>query len=223
MSERLQAVGRLLRRRTGLFVLGVVALLVLGGVAGAAIPDSDDGEIHACFQKNQGQLRVIDAEEGAACRPSELPLVWSQEGPQGEPGPQGDTGPRGPSDAFSRWHDPEAAVTQITLAGTLLELDVPEGNFAVTTTLIARNAGAGPAGVTCRTLLPSGDFDLARATLTPSGQGGDTQTLAMNPVGFSDDGPGTIRLACDDAGGDVQASWMKITATQVENLTNTPG
>ncbi len=199
--------------RTRLFVLGVVALLVLGGVAGAAIPDSDDDEIHACFQKNQGQLRVIDAEEGAACRPSELPLVWNQEGPQG---------PRGPSDAFSRWHDPEAAVTQITLAGTLLELSVPDGNFAVTTTLIARNAGAGPAGVTCRTLLPSGDFDLARGTLTPSGQGGDTQTLAMNPVGFSD-GPGTIRLACDDAGGDVQASWMKITATQVENLTNTPG
>jgi hypothetical protein len=27
----------------------------------------------------------------------------------------------------------------------------------------------------------------------------------------------------DDAGGDVLASWMKITATQVENLTNTPG
>jgi hypothetical protein len=172
MRDRLQTVGRVLRLRSGLFALGLAALLVLGGVAGAAIPDSDAGEIHACFQKNQGHLRVIDAEEGAACRPSEEPLVWNQEGPQGEPGPQGDVGPRGPSDAFSRWHDPEAAVTQITLAGSLLELDVPDGNFAVTTTLIVRNAGAGQASVTCRTLLPSGDFDLARATLTPSGQGG---------------------------------------------------
>jgi len=30
----------------------------------------------------------------------------------------------------------------------------------------------------------------------------------------------TIR---DDAGGDVLVSWMKITSTQVESLTNTPG
>jgi hypothetical protein len=44
----------------------------------------------------------------------------------------------------------------------------------------------------------------------------------MNPAGFSN-GPGTIRLACDDAGGDVGASWLTIMATQVENLTNTPG
>jgi hypothetical protein len=40
----------------------------------------------------------------------------------------------------------------------------------------------------------------------------------MNPVGFSN-GPGTIRRRR----GDVRASWMTITATQVENLTNTPG
>ena len=215
MNERHHSVGGVLRRFAGPLVLGAAALLAVAAVAGAAIPDSDDGEIHGCFQKNQGQLRVIDAEAGQACRPSEESLVWNQEGVQGE------TGPRGPSDAFSRWHDPELAATTLA-APRLLELAVPDGNFATTATAIVRNAGAAPAGITCQTMHPSGDFDLARATLAPAGQPGDTQTLAMNPVGFST-GPGTVWLDCDDGGGDVMVSWMKITSTQVENLTNTPG
>ena len=215
MNERHRAAGALLRRVTGPLVLGAAALLAVAAVAGAAIPDSDDGEIHACYQKNQGQLRVIDAEEGGACRPSEESLVWNQQGVQGE------TGPRGPSDAFSRWHDTEEAATTLA-APRLLELPVPDGSFATTATAIVRNAGAGPAGITCQTMHPSGDFDLARATLAPAGQPGDTQTLAMNPVGSST-GPGLVWLDCDDAGGDVMVSWMKITSIQVENLTNTPG
>jgi hypothetical protein len=158
---------------------------------------------------------VIDAENGQACRPSEVSVVWNQKGVQGA------TGPRGPSDAFSRWHDPEVPATTLA-APRLLELNVPNGNFATTATAIVRNAGAVPAGITCQTMHPSGDFDLARATLAPAGQPGDTQTLAMNPVGFSN-GPGTVWLDCDDAGGAVMVSWMKITSTQVEHLTNTPG
>jgi hypothetical protein len=215
MNERHHSAGRLLRRFGGPLVLGAAALLAVAAVAGAAIPDSDDGEIHGCYQKNQGQLRVIDAQGGQACRPSEESLVWNQEGVQGA------TGPRGPSDAFSRWHDPELAATDLG-APRLLELNVPDGNFATTATAIVRNAAAAPALITCQTMHPSGDFDLARATLAPTGQPGDTQTLAMNPVGFSD-GPGIVWLDCDDAGANVMVSWMKITSTQVENLTNTPG
>jgi hypothetical protein len=212
MNVRKQAGGSLLRRVAGPIVLVAAALLAVAAVAGAAIPDSDDSEIHGCYQKNQGQLRVIDAQAGQACRASEEPLVWNQ---QGEPGP------RGPSDAFSRWHDPELAATDLA-APRLLELAVPDGNFATTATAIVRNAGAAAAIVTCQTMHPSGDFDLAQATLAPAGQAGDRQTLAMNPVGFSD-GPGTVWLDCVDGGASVLVSWMKITSIQVENLTNTPG
>lgn len=212
MKQRLQTAGGALRRRSALLALGVAGIFVVGGVAGAAIPDSDDDEIHACYQKNQGQLRVIDAEGGAECRASEESLVWNQTGPQGE------TGPRGPSDAFSRFHDAEEPMEGLD---TMLELPVPDGNFAVTGTIITRNAGGASAVVSCQTILPSGDFDIARARLGPPG-GADIQTLSMNPVGFSD-GPGTIRLRCSDGGADVVGSWMKITAIQVENLTNTPG
>jgi hypothetical protein len=196
-------------------VIVAVLLVLAAGIAGAAIPDSDDGEIHGCFQKNQGQLRVIDAEGGATCRPSEESLTWNQQGVQGP------SGPRGPSDGLSRWHDGELAATDLA-APRLLELPVPAGRFVTTATAIVRNAGGTAAGITCQTMHPSGDFDLARATLAPTGQAGDTQTLAMNPVGFAN-APGMIWLDCSDAGADVTVSWMKISSVQVETLTNTPG
>ena len=92
-----------------------------------------------------------------------------------------------------------------------------------TGTAIVRNTGAGIATITCATLHPSGDFDLATARLAPAGSAGDIETLAMNPVGAAPAGGGTIWLDCDDGGGDVQVSWMKISTVQVAALTNTPG
>ena len=70
--------------------------------------------------------------------------------------------------AFSRWHDPEVAATTLA-APRLLELSVPDGNFATTATAIVRNAGAGAAFITCQTMHPSGDFDLARRPLGTRG------------------------------------------------------
>jgi hypothetical protein len=213
-----RARGRLRRPRT-LIVLGAAALLALAvGIAGAAIPDSNDGEIHACFKKNQGQLRVIDAEAGTTCGPAEEELVWSKTGPTGATGP---TGPRGPANGYSRWHDPEAVVTNLA-PPRLLELPVPIGRFVTTATAIVRNNGPSVALVTCQTMHPSGDFDLAQAKLAPAGSAGDTETLAMNPVGFAT-APGIIWLDCDSGGGDIRISWMKISTVQVETLTNTPG
>ena len=64
-----------------------------GGIAWATIP-APNGVITACYQKNNGQLRVVDGSE--SCNPSELALQWNQTGPQGVPGPQGSRGPTGP-------------------------------------------------------------------------------------------------------------------------------
>jgi hypothetical protein len=68
---------------------GLSVLLLAGcGVAYAAIPDSDDGEIHACRADAWGgALRVIDAEASATCAAGETELVWNQVGPQGPAGP----------------------------------------------------------------------------------------------------------------------------------------
>ena len=82
------------------FLLGVVAgaFLAGGAVALAAIPDSS-GVIHGCYQKNVGNLRVIDPGDGDKCRPPEIAISWNQTGPVGPIGPQGpkgDTGATGP-------------------------------------------------------------------------------------------------------------------------------
>jgi hypothetical protein len=94
------AVRRFTLSRSRWFLSGAVIGAVLGGGAAyAAIPDSN-GVIHGCYQKNVGNLRVIDPSAGSSCRPSEIPISWSQTGPQGQPGPQGpkgDPGPAGPA------------------------------------------------------------------------------------------------------------------------------
>lgn len=83
------------RRRVVVAVLVAAVGLAAGGVAYATIPDSG-GVIHGCYQKNEGQLRVIDPSAGGACRSSESALSWSQTGPQGPQGPNGPAGPAGP-------------------------------------------------------------------------------------------------------------------------------
>ena len=85
-------------RRAWWVVLGVlVGALVGGSVAYASIPDSS-GIIHGCYQKNIGNLRVVDPSTDA-CRPSEVGLDWNQTGPTGAAGP---TGPKGGTGATGR-------------------------------------------------------------------------------------------------------------------------
>lgn len=60
---------------------GFAALMVaLGGVAFAAIPESD-GTIHGCTQRNSGDLRVVSS--ASDCRNSEDPISWNRQGPPG--------------------------------------------------------------------------------------------------------------------------------------------
>ena len=83
-------------KRSRWFLVGaVVGSVLVGGVAFAAIPGSN-GVINGCYQKNVGNLRVIDPSVGDSCRPSEIPISWSQTGPAGPQGPKGDTGATGP-------------------------------------------------------------------------------------------------------------------------------
>jgi hypothetical protein len=76
---------------------GVLALVVvgvgMGGIAYASIPDSS-GLISGCYQKNNGNLRVIDS-SGKGCGTSEKPLNWSQTGPSGTDGTNGTNGVSG--------------------------------------------------------------------------------------------------------------------------------
>jgi hypothetical protein len=71
----------------------VVAMTLAGGIAWAAIP-SAGGMINGCYQKNEGQLRVIDP--GAdSCHPSEIAIAWNKQGAQGVKGDTGQAGAPG--------------------------------------------------------------------------------------------------------------------------------
>ncbi|GAA0924787.1 hypothetical protein GCM10009554_03810 [Kribbella koreensis] len=84
-----------LPRSTGV-AAAVGALVVLGGgmlVASAAEPATTT--IHACVDKNFGDLRVIDPAKGGSCRFYENPTSWNQQGPKGDPGTPGAAGAPG--------------------------------------------------------------------------------------------------------------------------------
>lgn len=97
------------------------AAVIGGGVALAATPGAAGGEIHACFKKQNGQLRIADA---SSCNPSELSIMWNKQGPQGpqgEPGPAGPmgaAGPQGPQGETGLQGPPGPPTSFYTVAGT---------------------------------------------------------------------------------------------------------
>ena len=92
----------IIRTRTARFpaVAGALLALTAGGAYATGVlgsPSAPDGVIHGCYQKFNGSLRLVAADD-PACRASEQPIAWSETGPkgeQGEPGAKGDAGPEG--------------------------------------------------------------------------------------------------------------------------------
>jgi hypothetical protein len=83
-----------LRARVGLGLTLALALAVAAGAAFGAVPGSN-GVISACYGKQLGVLRVIDAAAGKTCTPYETSISWNQQGPKGDAGAPGPAGPGG--------------------------------------------------------------------------------------------------------------------------------
>lgn len=85
------------RNGTFLAVGLILGALVSGSIAWATIPSSTDGVITGCYRngRNDGQLRVIDAEAGAQCKRTETQITWNQQGPTGPAGADGTDGSDG--------------------------------------------------------------------------------------------------------------------------------
>jgi hypothetical protein len=118
----------------------VIATVLAGGVAWAAIP-SQGGTINGCYQKVEGQLRVIDARSDT-CRPSELPIAWNE---QGVPGPKGDKGDAGKDGADG--HDG----TSVTVTPDAPGANCPAGGVKIT--------GANGAAYVCNAIPPDPGAD----------------------------------------------------------------
>lgn len=94
MSDTLRRVLRWRGARTVL--VGIAAFMIGGAVAAIGnIPDSNTGVITACYKKDGGALRVIDAQAGDKCKSDENELSWNHSGPPGPPGEEGDEGDHG--------------------------------------------------------------------------------------------------------------------------------
>lgn len=78
----------------------LVAGALVGGVAWGGIPGAD-GVIQGCYEKIEGQLRVIDPDTDG-CGPSELGISWNREGRPGEKGDPGAPGAPGRNGADGR-------------------------------------------------------------------------------------------------------------------------
>jgi hypothetical protein len=83
-------------RSTQFWAVAALAVAVFAGAGYAAIPDSG-GDIHACYDKVSGQMRIFDSETNTPkkCGAKEAELSWNQQGIQGAPGPQGEQGEQG--------------------------------------------------------------------------------------------------------------------------------
>jgi Collagen triple helix repeat (20 copies) len=106
-----------MKRALSIALPALAALALAGGVAYATIPDGQ-GVIHACYDKQSGQVRIFDPAGGMikGCGKTEAETSWSQTGPPGatgSAGPQGQQGPKGDPGLQGPKGDPG----QLTLAG----------------------------------------------------------------------------------------------------------
>jgi hypothetical protein len=88
-------------KRMAVAIMCVISAAAVGSLAYGAIPDRN-GVIHACYDKQSGQLRIFDSESGLpkGCGVKEVAINWNRTGPQGPigpAGPQGLAGPTGPA------------------------------------------------------------------------------------------------------------------------------
>lgn len=68
-------------KKLAALVAGAAAALAVGSLAFGAIPDGN-GDIHACYNKDSGALRVTDTDTNKpkGCTDKEKALDWSQQG-----------------------------------------------------------------------------------------------------------------------------------------------
>jgi hypothetical protein len=79
--------------RTACLVTFSGLLAIMPGLGRATIPDAA-GVIHGCYSVANGNQRIIDTSV-ESCKKNEVPIQWSQTGPQGPVGPQGPQGSQG--------------------------------------------------------------------------------------------------------------------------------
>jgi hypothetical protein len=216
--------------RTVLLTTGV--LVVVGGVAFAAIPDSN-GLINACYDNTTGAVRLVDAQPGNCAKTGETGISWNQTGPagpRGEAGSPGAPGAPGVSTAYvvrgSRTLD--ARPRHNPSNRTIAQFDLPPGSYVFNAKVGFAPSPARGIGLlwsvecflfgTSSSTIDRSEFTLpfddSRATIALQGSGRITSTT---PVARQ------VRLECQGWGPSSTDLNGKVSAIAVQTLVTAPG
>ena len=85
-------------KRIAMAIACAIGAAAVGSLAYGAVPDRN-GVIHACYDKQSGQMRIFDSEMATpkSCGAKETAISWNRTGPQGPIGPAGASGATGPT------------------------------------------------------------------------------------------------------------------------------
>lgn len=211
MFKFINSISRLTRFSQHTMVIAAAAIILLGVIAFASIPDAD-GIIHGCYKKSGGTLRVIDDAVDQCDSRADTAIQWNQTGPQGP------AGPRGPSDAWFT-EDSNVEVPDDGAYHTVLTLSLPSGSYVLMAQgqVQRTNNTTGTRAAFCRLGVPGGGrrirVDVAEALLTP-------YTLTA-PLTLTEE-TNAVVLECVNAGAPQQPFTFSVdgtlTAIQVANL-----
>jgi hypothetical protein len=176
----------------------VIAGGLAAAVAAGVVYASGDSVINGCYKTQNGQLRVIGADQ--ECLASETPISWNQAGvqgatgdtgpmglpgvmgPQGAQGATGATGARGPSDAYDAFRNPgfdiQIASSSASAPTFILTSPLPVGHFAVTSTVNLSAGASGGGLVHCQTQTVGGWYDMGVASIGPNA--GETREATLS-------------------------------------------
>jgi hypothetical protein len=202
-------------------IVAALGAVAAGTAAYAAIPDGN-GLIHACYDKQSGQVRIYDSQTNLpkGCGSKEIAISWNQQGPQGIPGPpgpkgdKGDQGEPGPSDGYVK----STGYTSVDISNytTVASLVLPVGNYVVSAKTWITDTHGGPVLVQC-VLEDSGlqESDLSRVSLNDQASLATGTLSMMIPLALST--TENVNLLCEAP--DSVAKNAVISAVKVGDLT----
>jgi hypothetical protein len=201
-------------KKLAALIAGAAAALAVGSFAFAAIPD-DNGDIHACYNKDSGALRVTDTatNKPKGCTEKESPLQWNQQG-------------GGESYAL----DVSGVQVPANTSTKVAERTLPPGRYLTSAKLwVTTDAPNIPATVVSCSLNASGNnggsSDYAYGTISSNGNNGVyawvlVASLALqnnNTKNFLLNSGGTVSVYCDSPQPAV-AHQIHISALKVASL-----
>ena len=222
-------------------VIGL-ALALVGGSAITFAAAASTGVIYACVNNSSGTIHVVSSAD--TCSANEVALAWNQQGPKGDAGPQGpkgdtgpqgpkgDTGPQGPTGPAgmggAAFYREQRAPTLIPNSYTEMHrIDLPEGKYFVTSTVLVNNLQpSGRIPVICTLYGGNGSSVIAAAQVEANGESGASATTLTNTYTTQWAAPFSVQLLCASNNGpggqQALAEQMQITAITVASITTQP-